>query len=555
MMKVKVLMVILTLALLFVLTACQGEEPEVEVMEEEIVEEVQADSRGITAQEAAVLLVERVISADVHREFERYFYDVDGLQSEIEAQFEAHLLPHSVREDMRGMALEQFMDNLDEFTDNIINALNERTAFDVIDVEELEGDSYAVTLAIYGLDYDHMAEIAIDSAFYWAMMQIGLFTAGEDEIDLLDFDFEGFFDGGRNTGDYLVKLSETVRTTPISKEVVVTLEYIDGVWHLINIEDIDYITQALLVERGYVLESDEPLQRLDGEPDSILIRRLLDDTMREFEEINAVSVEQERYLAFGAFLLTNNQESARIMAIGNSALHAGRILRDFWGVTDGESAMIQIIALAEGRGQALVANEIWNEVILTENVTLDDIWYGRAFDYLEYTTNATRNAAMSIFENAMADEELLEYLDDEYYLDGLTVEEYVYEAARRIALEERVHSGVMAFNGASEMLIDLFDFTRDELFEITTLVAWDYGRVAIVARYAVAAGFLDEDDVWPYLEMAANSASETYSGWREFTAAHIIGRAVAFGSDSSDFIYALDFLLNHSESPFQRIDF
>lgn len=277
--------------------------------------------------------------------------------------------------------------------------------------------------------------------------------------------------------------------------------------------------------------------------------------MREFEEVNAVSREQERYLAFGAFLMTSNQESARVLAIGNSAAHASRILRDWWDVRNGDDALEQMRALVAGQGQAPVANEIWLEVIVNQNVTLDDIWEGEAFEILYYTTNATRRNALEILENAMQDEELVEYLDDDYYLQGRSVEEYVYEIAKKLALEERVIIGVEAFYAASEMLIELFDFSEEELFDIETLVAWDYGRVAIVARYAVSSDFLDAQDVWPYLQEAANAAEATYSSWREYTAAHILGRAIAFGNDSSDFIYTLDFLLNHSESPFQRHEF
>ena len=541
-------MLFVILILGFSLIACERAEvvEEVQEYEEEHQEEYQEEAREITVEMAAQILIQRILTGAECEDFNRYFYDAHNIEREMVARFEEYLVPSSSRDDVYG-------DNLERFTSNILYALGTRTSFEVTDVEELGENTYNVTLDIYGLDYDHLDELALESAFYSLMMQamIGI-TALEEGGDLFeDLDLDSF----KSTADYLVTMSESVRTTPISKEVVIGLSYRDGYWHLDKMEDISNITQAFLMERGYVLESDEQLQRRNGEPDSILVQRLTSASMREFEEINAVSREQERYLAFGAFLMTSNQESARILAIGNSAAHASRILRDSWNIRNGEEALEQMRALATGRGQALVANEIWLEVIVNQNVTQDDIWDGEAFEILPYTTSATRRNALEILENAMEDEELLEFLDDEYYLQGRSVEEYVYEIAKVLALEERVVAGLEAFHFASEMLTELFGFSQEELFNIETLVAWDYGRVAIVARYAVSADLLDEEDVWPYLQEAANAAERTYSSWREYTAAHILGRAIAFGNDSSDFIYTLDFLLNHSESPFQRHEF
>jgi hypothetical protein len=122
-------------------------------------------------------------------------------------------------------------------------------------------------------------------------------------------------------------------------------------------------------------------------------------------------------------------------------------------------------------------------------------------------------------------------------------------------MTERINSGLEAYIGARRLLINQFDYTEEELLNLPSLDAWDYGRVAIIARYGAEAGYLNEAEAWQYLKLAADSASEIYNSWREYTAAHILGRALAFGSRSEDFRDTLEFLLNHPESSFQTIDF
>jgi len=56
--------------------------------------------------------------------------------------------------------------------------------------------------------------------------------------------------------------------------------------------------------------------------------------------------------------------------------------------------------------------------------------------------------------------------------------------------------------------------------------------------------------------LAADSAGDVYSCWREYVAAHILGRAIAFGNYSTeDFVDVIDFLLNHDHSPFNDVEF
>ncbi|MCL2221516.1 MAG: DUF1266 domain-containing protein [Oscillospiraceae bacterium] len=291
-----------------------------------------------------------------------------------------------------------------------------------------------------------------------------------------------------------------------------------------------------------------------------LSRHLTSPEMRMFENDNAVSAEQQWMLAFGAFIPTTNRESVRVFALGESGLAAERLLRSGWSIEDRESALAQINRLIEADGQSPVADDMFRTLILAEGVNpisetefFDGIVNGTLpADYQEGLANvirASRSRAVRDF-NELNEENgvTLDDFDDEYA-------EEIIAASLAAEFFLRIHRGIEANIGAFDLLINLLGFTEEELLSLPTLAAWDYGRVAMLARYSVAAGFLEEEEVWGFMQIAAERASETYSSWREFTAAYILGRALAFGNSSWDLFYTLDFLLNHPESSFQTIDF
>ena len=302
-------------------------------------------------------------------------------------------------------------------------------------------------------------------------------------------------------------------------------------------------------------EDDPPYNPLAGSFNLVAFA-VTSEPMQDFEAEHAVTEEQERYLAFGSFVLTNNFESVRVFALNSSSSNAARLLRDYWGVTDRQSAIDQLMPLAQANGQSPAADDIFNTFV--RNGHLDplhplELIYAEAdsgfiiIPGIEnvYDSTVSRASRMTDeFEHFMESSEIPEEDRDE-----------AFEVFVILLLTERINRGLGAYVDAKNMLIRLFGYTEEELLSIETLAAWDYGRVAIVARYGVAAGYIDEDTAWEYLALAASNASHVYSSWREYTAAHIMGRALAFGNNSRDFVNTLDFLLNYDESPFQRIAF
>lgn len=341
---------------------------------------------------------------------------------------------------------------------------------------------------------------------------------------------------------------------------------LSGYLHIPYVEDGEYIirfsewnrddlTVRIQVARGSNEITREPNEIVTSPPESLTAIILTSYEMRRFEEENAVSSERERYLAFGAFVLASNNESIRVFALGLSGLHAPRLLRDWWSVEDRESALEQVERLATATGQSPIADEIFREFILTGNYTenidgLDLLFSDFDITGLENLYNNAVSRAERMGEEVL--DSLMEVLESD---DIEMSREDAFELLVHLQFAERVNNGLEAFIGARDLLTISLGFTEEELLNLPTLAAWDYGRTAIIARYGAAAGYLEEDEAWEYLKMAADSASETYSSWREFTAAHILGRALAFGDSSEGWRDMLDFLLHHPESSFQTIEF
>jgi len=333
-------------------------------------------------------------------------------------------------------------------------------------------------------------------------------------------------------------------------------------------------TQEVAQEVPDINEEDPPVEDVDIDEDDEeslddMLNRLLEemlgpdgdgnpiahfvtsDAMRAFEAEHAVSEAQERYLAFGAFVLTNNRESIRVLALGESYSAAARILANSWSVTDHESAYEQLTRLASANGQSPVADDIFHTFIQNgrlEPIDEMELLFG---DFDITGLENVYNSALGRAERAVDEFELflsaVGALEEE--------REEVFEVFLLLHMAMRINDGLEAYLCAREMLIDVFGFTEEELLNIPTLAAWDFGRTAIIARYGLAAGYLEESEVWFYLQQAAENAAQVYGSWREYAAAHILGRAIAFGNPSRDFQHTLDFLLNHEESSFQTINF
>jgi len=283
-----------------------------------------------------------------------------------------------------------------------------------------------------------------------------------------------------------------------------------------------------------------------------VVNAMTSSAMLRFESANAVSPEHERYLAFSPFVMVSNNESPRVLALNNSRSHAERLLSEWWGVEDREGALEQLEQLSTASGQSPLADDIYHTLV--QNNYLEDV-----DGVLLYLTDYKPEGLENVYRNAERRAERLGDAELDRLIGVLGAEEEDREEVLKLLIymqfADRINDGLSAYSGAKENLVGFLRYSEEDLMNLPTLAAWDYGRVAIIARYGVQAGYIEEDEAWEYFKTAADSASEIYSCWRQYTAAHILGRALAFGNNSNDFKGVLNYLLHHDSSPFQDIDF
>ena len=90
-----------------------------------------------------------------------------------------------------------------------------------------------------------------------------------------------------------------------------------------------------------------------------------------------------------------------------------------------------------------------------------------------------------------------------------------------------------------------------------SVIAWDLVRVVNLARWSYLCGYLNEDEMWQVMQLAADTALEHFSSWEEYGASFIMGRGVWHGDpgDSETAYGIVSLLLEDSESPWKKSSF
>ena len=268
---------------------------------------------------------------------------------------------------------------------------------------------------------------------------------------------------------------------------------------------------------------------------------------RKNEGQNDALEEQRRYLAFGSILFTHNNESCRTIKLSERKGSTKRGLRNWWGIKDSIAAQETAKELSIADGHTPFADDIYQVFIKKGNRAPFTPKGLESIAGLEKAYKATAKRTLytlGIPESAMTPEFMEEMMaDDEFRLDVIPAE-----------LFERLTRGLECYKGAKAVLINA-GYTEQELMEINTLAAWDYGRTGFVARSSAHVGFLTEDEAWQFMKTAAENATERYESWREYVAAYIFGRAIGFGNDSSELYTTIYYLLSDNESPMRLLSF
>lgn len=295
-------------------------------------------------------------------------------------------------------------------------------------------------------------------------------------------------------------------------------------------------------------------------------KTLVSDEVREFERLNAVSPEQKRWLVFGVPLMYDNLESPHVFAL----MHADKNQQDLvdglaemWKVTDRESTIETLELLSSSEVNSSVAKEIFTNFIVTfdkmEDGHIDTYKLKSEFNMSwEQLSDLDLNELKASYNYSRANSAsfVKEFIETKAITDENEIEQITHQAALEY-LVILINRNVKAYESAYYTLTSMkkeHRYTKLEIESIQNFEAWDYGRVAFVARNSAALGYITEAEAMPYLKTAAENASKQYSSWREYIAAYYLGRALAYGGGLDAFVQ-VEVLFNKETNPFEGISF
>lgn len=87
-----------------------------------------------------------------------------------------------------------------------------------------------------------------------------------------------------------------------------------------------------------------------------------------------------------------------------------------------------------------------------------------------------------------------------------------------------------------------------------SVIAWDLVRVVNLGRWAYLCGYVNADEMWQIMQVAADTAVEHFSSWDEYGRSFIMGRGVWHGDpdDSETAKEIVELLLENDESPWKQ---
>ena len=89
------------------------------------------------------------------------------------------------------------------------------------------------------------------------------------------------------------------------------------------------------------------------------------------------------------------------------------------------------------------------------------------------------------------------------------------------------------------------------------ILAWDLGRLVVIARLSFDMGYIDEKTAWGFIKKAYETATLEYENWKEFAVSYLIGRGMWSGDNmmlSGLYVIAKGAFTNHG-SPWKNLSF
>lgn len=215
------------------------------------------------------------------------------------------------------------------------------------------------------------------------------------------------------------------------------------------------------------------------------------DTLAEMEDIDVPADQQQRLLAFGAVLATrNNIDFLTLVGMDKSLM---KDMGEMYKTIDRDE-----LQAAFGEAYKKVLNDSWSVADRASAIeTLDLLRDQGHRDYPDYP-----------FDQVLA---LIRSGETEGYEAEASACADVYTA-----------------------LTEEYGYSQEELDAISTVSAWDYDRLVVVARWCYVAGFITEQEAWDYIKAAAEQGSSDYKDWKSYFAGILLGRAIWTGEHGFD---------------------
>lgn len=240
-------------------------------------------------------------------------------------------------------------------------------------------------------------------------------------------------------------------------------------------------------------------------------------TEAEDELVSELTEEQQRLLAFGAVLATrNNMDYNSIYGCDTELKEA---IGDSYQVEDREQ-------------------------------------------YLDTFKTSYKQALSSSWSTTDKDSaiETLDWLRDEGHRISLDEDYYGFDEILnliRTGETEGFEDEAEAYDEVVSALKEDYGYTDEEIASVTTLSAWDYDRLVVVARWCYGSDYISEEEFWSYLEAAAAQGAADYDSWRTCFAGALMGRAIWSGENGFDSANqaVADQLLSDEGSIYQKVSF
>jgi len=302
------------------------------------------------------------------------------------------------------------------------------------------------------------------------------------------------------------------------------------------------------------------------------------------EKKSPATSEQKRLLAFGCVQLIKNREPCKSLQINCSEDTAAELLRGYWGIENSKKATETAVNLSKGQVHTEYTDEFFTKLVKSgkPEVSEEDVrGFVKELSLFRTVSRELRDAVsrlgiQTVYKSSIPTESLIDSFAEIATNGSISINsvlpaelsendkkeivsvagkfkpQYIQDIYKSIA--ESINKTLDIYREAYAFLLEQ-GYTAEELAGIKTIAAWDYGRTGIIARYSVKMGFMEEAQAWQILQTAADNAQKCYGNWREYLAAYILGRAIAFKQSSTDYADVAGYLLNDESSPYKECAF